>query len=233
MDVGVQRRPAALNCRHRPGTPADPQRPRPALLEPEQRPHEHPEHGAAEAVVVGQPIPQPEGERQHPLAHRQAAKDTVDQVCGERAHAPTAARRTDPPLARKGHQNLSRTAVAPEAGKAPCHDSTGHQLPQLALDEARQAVATAPLAGFGQEGLQVLADDTVQDALFRLAAHVCPPPAAELAREPARAAGRLDLRCRESGAVDSAGGARGVRARHVMQHAARACSKPVRRRSPR
>ncbi len=59
--------------------------------QPEQRPHEHPQHGAAEAVVVGQPIAQPDGERQDPLANRQAAEHAVDQVRGALAHAPAAA----------------------------------------------------------------------------------------------------------------------------------------------
>ena len=100
MGVHVQRRPAALNRRHRPGAAPNPQHRRPALLESEQRPHEHAQHGAAEAMILSQPIAQPEWERQHPLANRQAAEYAVDQVCGALAHAPAAARRTDVPLAR-------------------------------------------------------------------------------------------------------------------------------------
>ena len=138
MWVHVQRRPAALNRRHRPGAAPNPQHPRPALLEPEQRPHEHPQHGAAEAVIVGQPIAQPEGERQDPLANRQAAEHAVDQVRGTLAHAPAAARRADAPLAREGDEDLSRTAVAPEAREATRHHATGQELAQLAFDEARQ-----------------------------------------------------------------------------------------------
>ena len=108
-------------------------------LRSRRRPHEHPQHGAAEAVIVGQPIAQPEWERQDPLANRQAAEHAVDQVRGALAHAPAAARRADAPLAGKGDENLSRTAVAPEARKAARHHATGEELAQLALHEARHA----------------------------------------------------------------------------------------------
>ena len=170
MNVGVQRRPAALNRRHRPAAAPNPQHPRPALLETEQRAHEHPQHGAAETVVVGQPIAQPEWERQHPLAHRQAAEHAVDKVRGELAHAPAAARRTDAPLARKCDEHLSRTAVAPEARKAARHHAAGQELAQLALHEPRQALAAAAQARLGQKGFEMLAHHLVQDGAPRAGA---------------------------------------------------------------
>ena len=95
-----------------------------------QRPPRPLQHGAAEAVIVGQPIAQPEGERQNPLAHRQAAEHAVDEVRGELAHAPAAARRTDAPLAREGDEDLSRAAVAAKARKPARHHPAGQELAQ-------------------------------------------------------------------------------------------------------
>ena len=100
------------------------------------------------------------------------------------------ARRADAPLAGKGDEDLSRTAVAPEAREAARHRATGEELAQLALDEARHPVAAAALARLGQEGLEVVAHDTVQHGLLGLTAHVRLPPAAELSRVRARTASR-------------------------------------------
>jgi hypothetical protein len=190
MRVHVQRRPAALNRRDRPGAAPNPQPARPALLETEQRPHEHPQHGAAEAVVVSQPIAEPKWERQHPLANRQAAEYAVDQVRGALAHAPAAARPADVPLARKCDENLSRTAVTPESRKASRHRATGQELAQVPFHEARQPLPAAARARLGEKGLEVLAHHAVQDGLLGLAAHVGLPPTAALSRVCARTAGR-------------------------------------------
>ena len=43
--------------------------------------------------------------------------------------------------------------------------------PQLALDEARQLVAAAALARLGEKGLEVLADDALEDAVPGVTRH--------------------------------------------------------------
>ncbi len=46
-------------------------------------------------------------------------------------------------LAGKGNENFARVVVAPEARKAARQDAAGQELPELALDKARQPLAAA------------------------------------------------------------------------------------------
>jgi len=48
-------------------------------------------------------------------------------------------------------------------------DSAGEELAELLLDEAGQAVAVASVGGFPQEGLQMFADDGVEDRVLGVA----------------------------------------------------------------
>jgi hypothetical protein len=88
MDVGIQRRPTALDRGHGPAAAADSVHARPAALGAEHRAHEDAQHGAAQTVIVGQRVAQPMRQRQHPLAHRQVAEHAVDEVRRALAHAP-------------------------------------------------------------------------------------------------------------------------------------------------
>ena len=63
------------------------------------------------------------------------------------------------------------TGRAPHPRESMAQDSTGQVTAEVAFDEARVALAVEP-AGLGEEGLEVLADDDVQDALLGLAAAV-------------------------------------------------------------
>ncbi|HSP98984.1 MAG TPA: hypothetical protein VL049_17315 [Candidatus Dormibacteraeota bacterium] len=74
-------------------------------------------------------------------------------------------------------------------GETARHHAAGEKLAQLPLHEARQPLPAAALARLGEKGLEVLADDAVQDALLGLAAHVGVAPAAALSRVGARPAG--------------------------------------------
>ena len=60
------------------------------------RPHEHPQHAAEDALVVLQEIPDALGHGEHPLPHRHARDDVVDQVSGRLHHPPGVARRAQP-----------------------------------------------------------------------------------------------------------------------------------------
>jgi len=74
VDVGVQRRAAALDGGHRAGAPHQTAGARPAPLEGEHRAHEHRQHGAAEAMIVGERIAAAAKPSPHivgrPLAHQ-------------------------------------------------------------------------------------------------------------------------------------------------------------------
>jgi hypothetical protein len=61
-------------------------------------------------------------------------------------------------------QSVQRSRVKPWL-------STPHrqELAELLLDEAGQAVSVAPVRGFSEEGLEVLADDGVEHGVFGVA----------------------------------------------------------------
>jgi hypothetical protein len=48
-------------------------------------------------------------------------------------------------------------------------DSAREELAELLLDEAGQAMSVAPVGGFPQEGLQMFADDGVEDRVLGVA----------------------------------------------------------------
>jgi hypothetical protein len=48
-------------------------------------------------------------------------------------------------------------------------NSAGEELAELMLDEAGQAMSVAPAGGFPQEGLQMFADDGVEDRVLGVA----------------------------------------------------------------
>jgi hypothetical protein len=48
-------------------------------------------------------------------------------------------------------------------------DAAREELAELLLDEAGQAMAVAPVGGFPQEGLQMFADDGVEDRVLGVA----------------------------------------------------------------
>ena len=82
-------------------------------------------------------------------------------------HPAAATTRTEAaPLAGKRHQVLTRAALAAKAGKATLKHATHQELPELSLDELREAHPGARLRGLAQEGLQMLADDPMEHGVF-------------------------------------------------------------------
>ena len=76
----------------------------------------------------------------------------VDEVGGQRRHAPTATGRAkSSSLAREGDQHLARAARAAETGEATGHDAAAEESAQLPLDEARQPLAAAACPRLGEE----------------------------------------------------------------------------------
>ena len=71
-------------------------------------------------MVVGEPIPQPMRDREHPLPHRNAGReDVLDYVCGALGHPPAATARAEAAsLAAEGHPSLEGAVFAAHASKA-------------------------------------------------------------------------------------------------------------------
>ena len=168
MDVQVRRRPEALDRGDGPtAAVGDIAPPRPTSLEGQHCTNERPEHAPAELLVVGERVAQPVRRGEHPLPDRQAAEHIVDEVCRESRHATPATRRAEAAsLAGERHQQVGTTIVAPEAGEAAREPAAREELPQLALDEARQAVTAAASARLGEKGFQVLVYEPVQRAVL-------------------------------------------------------------------
>jgi hypothetical protein len=67
---------------------------------------------------------------------------------------------------------LARAALAPKPRHAVFEHAAGQKLPELALDELRQARAVAGLRHRAQEDLQVLGDDLVEHGVLGVAGPV-------------------------------------------------------------
>ncbi len=102
-----------------------------------------------------------------PLAHRHPRQHRVHQMGRPLRHAPAAAARTPPaPFAGKRHQVLARAAFALKPRHAGLVHPAQQELPELALDELRQARAVAGLRHRAQEGLQMRGDDLVEHGVL-------------------------------------------------------------------
>jgi hypothetical protein len=148
-----------------------PLHPRPTPERAEDRAHEDAQDGAREWGVVGEAVAQREGQREHPLPHRDLGQDPVHQVRGRVGHAPPAARRAEAAaLAGERDDPVESALVAVHADEALGEDAAAEESPELALDEAGHRA----LAGLraGEEGLEFRLDHAVQDALLRPAAGV-------------------------------------------------------------
>jgi non-ribosomal peptide synthetase component F len=86
---------------------------------------------------------------------------------GALGHPAAAATRTEPPpLAGERHQVLTGAALAPKARHAALEGATHQELPELPLDELREARAVARLRGRAQESLQMHADDLMEHGVL-------------------------------------------------------------------
>jgi len=78
----------------------------------------HGEDFGEEPVVVGDPIAQPEGQRQHPLPHRHGGDDVIDQMRGLLRHpSAVAAGAQAADLAGEGDEQLGAAAGATQPGE--------------------------------------------------------------------------------------------------------------------
>ena len=132
------------------------------------------EHRRCQSRFPSQREAQSARERQDPLPDRHDGEDLVHEMCRALSRAPSRARWADPAaLARERDQDLVTAGSALDTGEAMCSNATAQEGPQLVVDEARYAKAVLrSLARLGQESLEVLADDFVQDGLLRKARDV-------------------------------------------------------------
>ena len=144
-----------------------------ARVDVEQHARVHAEHGAAQPVIPRHLVPEPIRHRQHPLPHRHPRQHRVHQMGGALGHPPATTARTPPaPFTRKRHQVLARAALAPKPRHAVLDHAARQELPELALDELRQARPAAGLCHRLQEGLQVLGDDLMEHGVLGVAGPV-------------------------------------------------------------
>src|SRR5207247_1721035 len=73
-----------------------------------------------------------------------------------------------PPLARERHEPFVGAVAAAHSGKAR-QDATREELPQLLLHEVRHAGAIGALGRVAEEGLEMVADQPVEDHALRAA----------------------------------------------------------------
>ena len=119
-------------------------------------------------MVPGQPIAQPERQREHPLPDRHVGQDGIHEVSGALDHTAPAAAGTEPsPLARERHQPLRAAAATPEAGEAAGEPAAPQEVAELILDESREPLAGSQAPGIGTEGLPMFLNDPVQQAFAR------------------------------------------------------------------
>jgi hypothetical protein len=87
-------------------------------------PQEDAQHHVEHRPVALHEVAQPFGYRQHPLAHRQAGKNMIRQVCRRLYHAPGVARGAHATaFAGEGHEVVVATIIATGAGKAVGKDA--------------------------------------------------------------------------------------------------------------
>ena len=119
-------------------------------------------------MVPGQPIAQTVRKRPDPLANGDRRKDVVHEMRGALRHPPSATARTArASVARERHQAVEVTVPAPEPSKAAGQTAAPEELEELLLDEPGQPFPIPQARGLCAEGLEVLANQLVQDGRGR------------------------------------------------------------------
>src|SRR5262249_41322565 len=140
--------------------------PRPAAIPAEHGPHEHPDNRPTQGVVEREPVAQPVRDGERPLPDGNPGQDRLDEIRGLLGHAPPAATGADrAAFARQRHEALERAVVAANPQEAMDEQSTPEQGAELAFDEAGQPRPVGAGGRRGEEGLQMLADYSVQNGV--------------------------------------------------------------------
>ena len=165
VNVDLQPRTKPLNDRHRAGVAVGPPgAPRPPAVPAEHGAHEDRDDGPTERVVEGEAVAQPVRHGEDPLPDGHPGQDGLDEIRRLLGHAPAAATGAHrAAFAGQRHEALERTVVAPDPQKAMDEQPAPEEAAELAFDEARQADPVGARRRRGEEGLQVLPHDPVQD----------------------------------------------------------------------
>jgi len=174
VGVEVERSAEALEEGDRSGLAVGEAQPPSAVALPgEDDPEEGADQLAEELRVAGEGEAEPEGEAEHPLAVGDRGQQVVDEVsCGVVGPAGRAAR-AEPALAGVGDEPLEAAVGAAEPGEAAAEQPAVQVVPKFLFDEAGIAGSSIQPRP-GEEGLDVLTDDGVENGLFGLVATVLP-----------------------------------------------------------
>jgi hypothetical protein len=124
-----------------------------------------------EPRIPGAAIAQRIGKRQNPLPNGNFGQDMVDERSGSVRHPPPTTRRTESTsLAREGNEPIVSTRVAMDSQESVSEYAALEIRPNLSLHEPGngRALPSRP----SQEGLELLADDFVEQGLFGFMAFV-------------------------------------------------------------
>ena len=169
MDVQIERRPKPLNDGHRAATPVhDAWRSRACLL---RKPHEHPDHRAAQGVIPRHHVPNLVRQAQHPLADR-PPRETHDPPGARRAlpssapHSsdtpPGPCTRTEPGDPAHSHRSSQRNRAKPPAS----HPHRTKPSNSSWMNRGRRS-PSPHLGGLVEERPEMIEHDLIQNALRR------------------------------------------------------------------
>jgi hypothetical protein len=171
VKVQVHVQPAACALHH--GDAAGASTRHAARVDVEQHARVHAQHRAAQPMIPRHLVSEPIRHREDPLPHRHPREHRVHQVGGALRHPATTATGTPrPPFTRKRHQVLAGATLAPKPRHAVLGHAARQELPELALDELREAGSVAGRRHRLQEGLQVLGDDLMEHGVLGVAGPV-------------------------------------------------------------
>ena len=157
---------------------------RPPSLPAEDGAQEHAQHRARETRVEGELVAHRHRHGEHPLADGHGRQDAIDQVRGEFAHAPPAARRTEPAAtAAEGHHRRVPAALTLHAQQTVFEPATLEVRLELAPHERRPARPVLP-GRAREERREVRRDRPVEHGLLGLAALIGRPRARDRAHGP-------------------------------------------------
>jgi hypothetical protein len=130
----------------------------------------HTHDRATQIVIPREQVPQTVRQAQHPLANRDVGEYVVNQVSRAFGHASAAAAGTESAaLARERYEPIVATRVAVKAGESRGQTPTREELPKLAFDKPRQAVAVAQRGRLRAERLEMITHELREHALCRIA----------------------------------------------------------------
>ena len=133
------------------------------------------QHHVEHCPVTLHKVAQSLWDRQHPLAHRQAGKDVIAEVCRCLHHAPGVARGAHAPaLAGIGHEVVVSTVITPRPGKAVGEDAAFQIFTECLADVGLGGVVVAlaielTCAGEFMPGLKVLGNGLVEQSALGVA----------------------------------------------------------------